>query len=124
MPWPFGSRSLQGFDLDVNPTTSNVYPGSSTLTIVNVKPYGPEQVLVKLTASASSNAKLPEGIKVTFNPRKGVVPFGSTMNIFTATALMPGKYSLLVVGMSRDMKQTANYTLNVQSQGPVEPKPA
>lgn len=125
MPWPFKRKNLQVFDLNVDPNTANVFPGSSTLSIINVKPYSSEQMKVKLVAMAASvGDKISEGIKIAFNPQSGVAPFGSTMSIQTSTALGPGKHSFLVVGTSRDVKQTANYTLTVQGQEPAAPASA
>jgi hypothetical protein len=117
LPW-FGKK-FKTFTLELNPVMGRVDPGGSASASVVIKSSSREISTVRLSAGATPESGLPQGVEVSFTPPQGTPPFTSTMNVSASPKIAHGAYSFLVLAVGDDVKQMATYTLIVRSEKPL-----
>jgi len=121
---PWFRKKLKTFTLELNPVMECIESGEAASASVAIKSSSREISTVKLSAGATPEGGLPQGIDVSFSPPLGTPPFTATMNISTLTKIASGAYPFLVIATGEDTSQMATYTLIVRSEKPLVRKTA
>ncbi len=112
--------SCAAFKLVVSPLAQSIIAGQTTKYGVNMQPSGGFTGNISLALLPETP---PPGIAATFSDVSIGANATATLTLQTDPALLPGKYSFVIVGASGGLNRNEIISLNVQAAPPVDKTP-